>query len=75
MQDYFHDRIAQLVYTFPEDSLTSSGLPFWSAPKRCPKPLTFDAADASHASFIQVRFFVQRLPFCHANLFMRALSA
>jgi Ubiquitin-activating enzyme active site len=43
----FHDRIAQLVYTFPEDSVTSTGAPFWSAPKRFPHPLSFDASDAS----------------------------
>lgn len=24
-QDFFHDRIAQLVYTFPEDAVTSTG--------------------------------------------------
>lgn len=24
-QDYFHDRVAQLTYTFPEDALTSTG--------------------------------------------------
>jgi hypothetical protein len=53
-QDYFHDRIAQLTFTFPEDAITSTGLPFWSAPKRFPRPVTFDAADPAHASFVQV---------------------
>lgn len=46
-QVQFHDRIAQLVYTFPEDSVTSTGAPFWSAPKRFPHPLIFDASDSS----------------------------
>lgn len=54
-QDYFHDRIAQLTFTFPEDAVTSTGLPFWSAPKRFPRPVKFDAGDASHTSFVQVR--------------------
>lgn len=54
-QDYFHDRIAQLTYTFPEDAITSTGAPFWSAPKRFPHPVKFDAADPAHASFMQVR--------------------
>ena len=27
--------------------LTSSGQPFWSGPKRCPKPLVFDPCDVS----------------------------
>lgn len=34
LQQQFHDRIAQLVYTFPEDAVTSTGSLFWSAPKR-----------------------------------------
>jgi ubiquitin-activating enzyme E1 len=54
LQDYFHDRIAQLTFTFPEDAVTSTGLPFWSAPKRFPRPVKFDTADSSHTSFVQV---------------------
>jgi hypothetical protein len=53
-QDYFHDRIAQLTFTFPEDAITSTGAPFWSAPKRFPRPVKFDAADPAHASYVQV---------------------
>lgn len=52
-QEYFHDRIAQLIYTFPEDALTSSGTPFWSPPKRFPRPLTFDKSDTSHMMFVR----------------------
>ncbi|KAG2427387.1 hypothetical protein HYH02_014607 [Chlamydomonas schloesseri] len=52
-QDYFHNRIAQLTYTFPEDATTSTGAPFWSAPKRFPRPLNFDAKDPAHAAFVQ----------------------
>ncbi|GBG00467.1 ubiquitin-activating enzyme E1, partial [Raphidocelis subcapitata] len=52
-QDYFHDRIAQLTFTFPEDATTSTGAPFWSAPKRFPTALKFDAADPAHAAFVQ----------------------
>jgi len=50
---YFHDKIAQLVYTFPEDAVTSSNTLFWSAPKRFPHAVEFDAADAQHASLVQ----------------------
>lgn len=50
LQTQFHDRIAQLVYTFPEDAVTSTGAPFWSAPKRFPHALTFDEADASQVT-------------------------
>lgn len=41
----------QLTYTFPEDAATSTGAPFWSAPKRFPRPLEFSAADPSHLHF------------------------
>lgn len=47
MQTQFHDRIAQLVFTFPEDSATSTGTAFWSAPKRFPHALTYSAKDDS----------------------------
>ena len=52
-QMHFHDRIAQLVYTFPEDAPTSTGALFWSAPKRFPRALDWSAADPSHAAFVQ----------------------
>jgi ubiquitin-activating enzyme E1 len=52
-QQQFCDRIAQLTYTFPEDARTSTGALFWSAPKRFPRPLTFDPNDPAHAAFIQ----------------------
>jgi ubiquitin-activating enzyme E1 len=52
-QFQFHERIAQLIYTFPEDATTSSGTLFWSAPKRFPQPLDFDTSDPSHAAFVQ----------------------
>lgn len=52
-ESQFHDRIAQLVYTFPEDAVTSTGSLFWSPPKRCPHPLDFSASDAGHATFVQ----------------------
>uniref|UniRef100_A0A1D1ZMI8 E1 ubiquitin-activating enzyme n=1 Tax=Auxenochlorella protothecoides TaxID=3075 RepID=A0A1D1ZMI8_AUXPR len=52
-QQQFHDRIAQLIFTFPEDAKTSTGALFWSAPKRFPKPLEFSASDPAHAQLAQ----------------------
>ena len=49
-QEVFHDKIAQLTYTFPEDAVTSTGSPFWSAPKRFPKVVAFSSGDAAHTS-------------------------
>ncbi|KAK4762426.1 hypothetical protein SAY86_008194 [Trapa natans] len=51
-EDYFAYRVKQLVYTFPEDASTSTGAPFWSAPKRFPHPLLFLASDPSHLHFV-----------------------
>ncbi|KAK8921758.1 Ubiquitin-activating enzyme E1 1 [Platanthera zijinensis] len=50
--DYFYDRVKQLTFTFPEDSITSTGTPFWSAPKRFPLALEFSSSDPGHLQFI-----------------------
>lgn len=46
-EEHYHNMIAQMVFTFPPDYKTSEGQPFWSGPKRCPKPITFDPSDVS----------------------------
>ncbi|XP_040573095.1 ubiquitin-like modifier-activating enzyme 1 [Lepeophtheirus salmonis] len=51
-QDLFFNQIAQLLHSFPPDRVNNSGLPFWSGPKRCPKPLKFDTEDDLHISFL-----------------------
>ncbi|XP_073525785.1 LOW QUALITY PROTEIN: uncharacterized protein [Phyllobates terribilis] len=51
-EDYFADRVKQLTFTFPEDAVTSTGAPFWSAPKRFPRPLQFSVNDASHLQYV-----------------------
>ena len=33
--------------------VTSSGSPFWSGPKKCPKALTFDVTDPMHMDFVE----------------------
>uniref|UniRef100_A0A452SVH6 Ubiquitin-like modifier-activating enzyme 1 n=1 Tax=Ursus americanus TaxID=9643 RepID=A0A452SVH6_URSAM len=43
----YSNNIRQLLHNFPPDQLTSSGAPFWSGPKRCPHPLTFDVNNVS----------------------------
>jgi len=52
-QDLFHNQIAQLLHNFPPDQVTSSGSPFWSGPKKCPKALTFDVTDTMHMDFVE----------------------
>ncbi|KAH0464742.1 hypothetical protein IEQ34_004845 [Dendrobium chrysotoxum] len=51
-EDYFANRVKQLTFTFPEDSITSTGTPFWSAPKRFPRPLQFSSSDPGHLQLI-----------------------
>ncbi|PIA37529.1 hypothetical protein AQUCO_03000241v1 [Aquilegia coerulea] len=51
-EDYFSNRVKQLTFTFPENSTTSSGAPFWSAPKRFPHALEFSIDDPGHLNFI-----------------------
>ncbi|QCE00933.1 ubiquitin-activating enzyme E1 [Vigna unguiculata] len=51
-EDYFANRVKQLIYTFPEDAATSTGAPFWSAPKRFPRPLEFSSSDPAHLQFL-----------------------
>jgi len=51
-EDYFNNNIKQLLYNFPVDMITSNGAPFWSGPKRAPKPITFDAENPLHLDFV-----------------------
>lgn len=48
---YNHD-IKQLLFNFPKDAVTSTGAPFWSGPKRAPKPLDFDINNSDHLNFV-----------------------
>ncbi|KAK1134014.1 E1 ubiquitin-activating protein [Melipona bicolor] len=51
-QEQYSNQIRQLLFNFPPDQVTSSGQPFWSGPKRCPEPLTFNVNDPLHLDYI-----------------------
>jgi ubiquitin-activating enzyme E1 len=51
-QELFSSNIKQLLFNFPKDSITSSGTPFWSGPKRAPNPIEFDADNEVHMNFV-----------------------
>ncbi|GKA09620.1 ubiquitin-activating enzyme E1 1-like protein isoform X2 [Tanacetum coccineum] len=51
-EDYFANRMKQLIFTFLEDAATSTGAPFWSAPKCFPRPLEFSVSDLTHLNFV-----------------------
>jgi hypothetical protein len=50
---YFRNDIMQLLYTYPLDSKTKDGEPFWKLPKRPPTPIFhFNSENLLHCSFI-----------------------
>ncbi|KAL4149161.1 hypothetical protein QTP88_003164 [Uroleucon formosanum] len=51
-EDQFTNQIKQLLFNFPPDQSTTSGQPFWSGPKRCPKPIIFDVNNELHLDYI-----------------------
>jgi len=51
-QENFHNQIAQLLHNFPEDNITSSGAPFWSGHKKCPKVQNFSPENPLHMDFV-----------------------
>lgn len=65
-QEHYSNQIRQLLYNFPPDKPGASGQPFWSGPKRCPKPLDFDVNDPMHLDYIyaaaNLKAFVYGLP-------------
>jgi len=51
-EEDFHNSIAQLIFNFPLDMITSSGTAFWSGPKRPPTPMQFSSSDELHMEYI-----------------------
>ena len=51
-EDWFNNSLKQLLFNFPKDSVTSSGSPFWSGPKRAPEPIAFDPENSLHLDFV-----------------------
>lgn len=51
-EDSFNNTIQQLLFNFPPDQTTTTGQPFWSAPKRCPKAMTFSLENPLCVDFV-----------------------
>jgi ubiquitin-activating enzyme E1 len=49
---FYDHSIRDILGVFPENHVDTSGQPFWSGPKRCPTPLTFNPEDDTHINFI-----------------------
>jgi ubiquitin-activating enzyme E1 len=52
-EEQYNNNIAQLLFTFPKDTVTSTGTHFWSGPKRAPTPLQFDTSNPEHMAFVK----------------------
>ena len=51
-EDRYVNTIAQLCHTFPSDAKNSSGVDFWSPPKRFPHPIPFDPDNKLHMDYV-----------------------
>lgn len=51
-QEQYSNQIRQLLFNFPPDQTTTTGQPFWSGPKRCPAPITFDVNEPLHLDYV-----------------------
>lgn len=51
--EFYCKSINKLLDTFPQDNISSDGVRFWSAGKRCPKPIIFDYTNKVHMDFIE----------------------
>jgi len=51
-EEYYNNKIKELIFNFPEDALNKTGGLFWSPPKRFPQALRFDSEDPTHLQFI-----------------------
>ncbi|KAJ2902031.1 E1 ubiquitin-activating protein, partial [Coemansia aciculifera] len=51
-EELYNNTIQQLLFNFPKDTVTSSGQPFWSPPKRAPDAIAFDPSNSVHVDFV-----------------------
>ena len=49
----YYNSIVQLLHTFPPEYEVAPGIKFWSAGKRCPKPIKFDPNNKDHINYIK----------------------
>jgi ubiquitin-activating enzyme E1 len=49
----YNNNIVQLLHTFPPNYEIAEGVPFWSAGKRCPKPIKFDITNQMHLDYVE----------------------
>jgi ubiquitin-activating enzyme E1 len=52
--DNYYNSIIQLLNSFPPEHEITPGVKFWSAGKRCPRPIMFNKDDNIHFNYIKV---------------------
>ncbi|GFQ93973.1 ubiquitin-like modifier-activating enzyme 1 [Trichonephila clavata] len=52
LEEQYHNQISQLLYNFSPAQVTSTGAPFWSGPKCCPKPHNFDLKNPMQLDYV-----------------------
>ena len=52
-EEFFNFKIRNYIALYPEDLITSDGLPFWTGKRRFPTPATFDPNNCYHAQFVK----------------------
>jgi ubiquitin-activating enzyme E1 len=50
----YYNSIVQLLHTFAPDHEVAPGVKFWSAGKRCPKPISWDSTNPDHFNYVKV---------------------
>ncbi|XP_064399352.1 ubiquitin-like modifier-activating enzyme 1 isoform X2 [Halichondria panicea] len=73
--EYFERTIAQLLHVFPPNHNTTTGQPFWSGPKRCPKVINFDLKESLHVDFVQSAALLFAETYCITDVKDRAYIA
>jgi ubiquitin-activating enzyme E1 len=51
--DNYYSSIVQLLETFAPNHEVTPGVKFWSAGKRCPKPIRFDKTNKDHFNYVR----------------------
>lgn len=69
-QEFFDDKIAELLALFPADYRDKDGNLFWKSPKRPPVPLCFDMSNQDHVRYIQSTLNILNQIFKHKGLLL-----
>ena len=67
-QEFFDDKIAELLALFPPDYKDKDGNLFWKSPKRPPVPIAFEMSNPEHVKYVQSTLNILSQIFKNKNL-------